>query len=77
MIKVEKINGNLCVELEGEMMELGAELFEATKAFYDTVSKKDKMMADVIVDANAFLAKAGENADMEELAKEFLSKRRG
>ncbi len=77
MIKVEKINGNLHVEMAGDAMELGEELFEATKAFYDTVAKKDKMMADVIVDANAFLAKAGEKADMKELAEEFLSKGRG
>lgn len=40
MIKVEKINGNLHVEMVGGAMELGAELFEATKAFYDTVAKK-------------------------------------
>lgn len=77
MIKVEKINGNLCVEMEGEAMELGAELFEATKAFYTAIAKKDKMMADVIIDANAFLAKAGEKADMKELEEEFLAKRRG
>lgn len=55
MIKVEKINGNLHVEMAGDAMELGEELFEATKAFYDTVAKKDKMMADVIVDAKVFL----------------------
>lgn len=77
MIKVEKINGNLHVEMAGDVMELGEELLEATKAFYDTVSKKDKTMADVIIDANAFLAKAGEKADMKEVAKELLSKRRG
>lgn len=40
MIKVEKINGNLCVEMEREAMELGAELFEATKAFYTAIAKK-------------------------------------
>lgn len=40
MIKVEKINGNLHVEMAGDAMELGKELFEATKAFYDTVAKK-------------------------------------
>ena len=77
MIKVEKINGNLCVEMKGNVMELGAELFEATKTFHMDVAKKDKMLADLIVDANAFLAKAGEKPDMKELAEEFLSKRRG
>ena len=40
MIKVEKINGNLHVEMAGDAMELGEEPFEATKAFYDTVAKK-------------------------------------
>ena len=75
MIKVEKINGNLHVEMEGDVMELGAELFEATKAFYTEIAKEDKTLADMMVDANAFLAKAGEKADMKELEKEFLSRR--
>lgn len=47
------------------------------KRFMILSQKKDKTMADVIVDANAFLAKAGEKADLKELAEEFLSKGRG
>lgn len=47
------------------------------KRFIRLLQKKDKMMADVIIDANAFLAKAGEKVDMKELAEEFLAKRRG